>query len=63
MKVLHVSPDVNGGGAAKAAYRIHCALKNTQIHSQMLVLKKQTDDLSVISINDTLVQKIRNKIF
>lgn len=63
MKVLHVSPDENGGGAAKAAYRIHYALKTTRIDSRMLVLNKHTNDSSITSINSTLLQKLRNKAY
>lgn len=63
MKVLHISPDEDGGGAAKAAYRIHCALKGSKIQSQMLVINKQTNDESVISINNSLFQILRNKLY
>jgi glycosyltransferase involved in cell wall biosynthesis len=60
LTVLHVIPDENGGGAAKAAYRIHSALKKNGVNSQMLVLKKKTDDQSVRIANASLLGKIRN---
>lgn len=40
MKVLHVIPDVNGGGASKGAYRIHQAVRTQGVQSEFLVLKK-----------------------
>jgi glycosyltransferase involved in cell wall biosynthesis len=70
MKILHISPDENGGGAAKAAYRLHEALRASNIDSQMLVLKKLTNHSSIhvapnlISIKFRLkCQKILKKIW
>lgn len=44
MKVLHVTYADSGGGAARAAYRLHGALRDRGIDSSMLVMKKGTDD-------------------
>ena len=63
MKVLHISPDENGGGAAKAAYRLHCALQQQNIASEMLVLRKHTNDLSVKSLRDSVLGKIKSKYY
>lgn len=42
MKVLHVNTSDNEGGAGRAAYRIHSALRASGIDSHMLVLHKGT---------------------
>lgn len=44
MKVLHVTYADSGGGAARAAYRLHGALRDAGIDSSMLVMKKGTAD-------------------
>lgn len=44
MKILHVSTDDSGGGAARAAYRIHRALVKSGVDSYMRVLYRGTDD-------------------
>ena len=48
MKVLIVNTSDIQGGAARAAYRLHKALLNEGIDSQMLVQKKSSDDYTVI---------------
>ena len=63
MKVLHISPDENGGGAAKAAYRLHCTLQQQNIASEMLVLLKQTKDNTVKSVRDSIFGKIRSRYY
>lgn len=60
LRILHISPDENGGGAAKAAYRAHLALKESGANSQMLVLRKTTNDQSVFSANSSSLGKLRN---
>lgn len=47
MKVIHLSYSDIGGGAARAAYRIHKTLLTGGINSLMWVNKKQSDDDSV----------------
>ncbi|MDD4762025.1 MAG: glycosyltransferase [Candidatus Pacebacteria bacterium] len=44
MKILHVSTDDSGGGAARASYRIHRALVHYGIDSRMCVLHRGTTD-------------------
>lgn len=44
MKVMHVSIGDFGGGAARAAYRIHCALVAAGIESSMRVLQRGSCD-------------------
>lgn len=48
MRILHFSTDDITGGAAKAAYRLHSALRLTGHESQMIVLRKKSEDDSVI---------------
>ena len=50
MKVLHVCYSDTGGGAARAAFRIHRAQCEQGIDSRMLVVEKHSDDLRVIAI-------------
>jgi glycosyltransferase involved in cell wall biosynthesis len=47
MKILHVSTYDLQGGAARAAYRLHKALLNQGLDSQMLVQQKMSDDFTV----------------
>lgn len=48
MRILHFSADDIAGGAAKAAYRLNLALCQAGHHSQMIVLRKMSDDDRVI---------------
>lgn len=63
IKVLHLSPDEDGGGAAKAAYRLHKAIQGHNIISEMLVLKKHTNDESIQSLRDNLLGRIRSQFY
>jgi len=47
MKILHLATDDNYGGAARAAYRQHLALRGAGMDSRMLVRHKHTDDPQV----------------
>jgi glycosyltransferase involved in cell wall biosynthesis len=47
MKIVHVNYYDIKGGAAKAAYRLHCSLLNAGHESIMLVAEKFSDDNSV----------------
>ena len=49
MKILIVNTSDTGGGAARAAYRLHQALLAREIDSQMLVQHKGSDDFTVLS--------------
>lgn len=48
-RVLHVSPADSDGGANVGAYKLHKAVQATGIESLMLVLRKYTDDPSVLT--------------
>lgn len=50
MKILHVCFSDSGGGAARAAFRIHRAQCEQGIDSRMLVVEKHSDDPRVIAI-------------
>ncbi|WP_353432644.1 glycosyltransferase [Polynucleobacter sp. MWH-UH23A] len=63
MKILHISPDEYGGGAAKAAYRIHQALKASHLDSHMLVLKTASADKSIHIVPRSFARKIRQKAY
>lgn len=56
MKVLQINTSDINGGAARAAYRLHRALLDAGIDSQMLVQAKTSDDDTVIA-SDTKIQK------
>src|SRR5687768_14022554 len=62
MKILHLNTyDV--GGAARAVYRFHLALKDAGHDSKMLVFKKRTvDDEDVISFHLSFGQRLRHYI-
>jgi glycosyltransferase involved in cell wall biosynthesis len=47
LKVIHLSSSDIGGGAARAAYRIHHALRDADIDSHMWVNKTNLDDWTV----------------
>ena len=49
MKILIVNTSDSGGGAARAAYRLHQSLLVQEIDSQMLVQNKRSDDYTVLS--------------
>lgn len=52
MRVLNVSFADDGGGAFRAAHRVHSALRASNVHSQMLVRKRLTTDPSVRRIRE-----------
>ena len=52
MKILNVSYSDLFGGAAKSAYRIHNLLNTLKnIKSEMLVVKKLSQDKNIITLN------------
>jgi glycosyltransferase involved in cell wall biosynthesis len=57
MKILIVNTSDINGGAARAAYRLHSALLDNDIDSQMLVQTKSSDDFTVILASDSKIQK------
>ena len=58
MKILIVSTYDVEGGAARAAYRLHRELLNNDIHSQMLVQNKSSDDYTVIGVKSTFQKAV-----
>lgn len=54
MKILHLNTHDTQGGAARAAYRLHHALLDEQIDSQMLVQNKTSDDCTVIGTQNKI---------
>ncbi len=61
MKILIVNTSDITGGAARAAYRLHRALIEAEVDSQMLVQDKKSDDYTVIG-PETKVQKAIAKL-
>ena len=70
IKVLSVCTSDSSGGAARAAYRIHLAVKPYGIDSKMFVKQKGTEDPDVIPLSDFIPKNpfyrafdwIRNKV-
>lgn len=62
MKILIVNTFDIQGGAARAAYRLHCALLENGNDSQMLVQFKSSDDYTVKLANASTSHKVRTKI-
>lgn len=54
MKVLHINTNDISGGAARAVYRLHCALLAHDIDSQLLVQNKQSDDFTILGAKTKL---------
>lgn len=54
LRVLSVSSADTFGGAARAAYRIHCAVKDMGIESTMLVKYKGSNDADVLAVESFL---------
>ena len=48
MRILHFSTEDITGGAARAAYRLHTALREAGHQSELVVLSKKSDDDSVV---------------
>jgi hypothetical protein len=61
MKILIVNTSDTHGGAARAAYRLHKALLNSNVNSQMLVKYKSSDDYTIIK-SGSKIQKIIGKL-
>jgi glycosyltransferase involved in cell wall biosynthesis len=55
MRILHVSPTDIKGGACLGAYNLHKALQRSGADSQMLVLRKFSDDPSVVTRSGPLM--------
>jgi len=62
MKVLHIIPDVNAGGASKGAYRIHKAVEKLGVDSHLLVLKKNFEEANIENVNAGLLGWLGRKL-
>ncbi len=70
VKVLSVCTSDSTGGAARAAYRIHRAVRDLGVDSRMFVKQKGTDDPTVLTVDDFIphhalyrgIDWIRNKV-
>lgn len=64
MKILHISTDDFSGGASKAAYRLHTALLDNGIDSNMRVLAHQTANEKIVAGKGprTFIEKVRGRI-
>ncbi len=61
MKILHINThDI--GGASKACFRIASALKKSGVQSDMLILRKKSDQEGMIKYIPTKIERIRNLI-
>ena len=61
MRVLIVNTSDIGGGAARAAYRLHRALLADGVDSQMLVQSKSSDDYTVVA-SVSKVEKVKSRL-
>ncbi|MBO4850256.1 MAG: glycosyltransferase family 4 protein [Prevotella sp.] len=55
MRVLIINTSERTGGAALAANRLKDALNNTGVKAKMLVRDKETDDITVVGMGDSLL--------
>ncbi|MDB9496365.1 glycosyltransferase family 4 protein [Spirulina major CS-329] len=62
MKVLHLSYSDLDGGACRGTYQLHKALQRIGVDSQMLVLKKDSTDPSVIGPTEKATELIANSL-
>lgn len=62
IKVLHINNSDLNGGAAKAAYRIHKALLNNGVSSNMLVVNKKSDEYNIIQCSNSSMTRFLDKL-
>lgn len=66
MHVLHVSASDGNGGAPRAAYRVHCAIRDASpgndVRSSMLVARKTTDDPDVHTFERSRAREISSRV-
>lgn len=58
MKIINLSYSDKFGGAARSAYNIHKSLVINKINSKMFVVKKMSDDIDVITIDNFLYKSL-----
>jgi glycosyltransferase involved in cell wall biosynthesis len=63
MRVLHLSTSDAGGGAARAAHRLHTGLRRLGVESSMLVLRRTSGDPTShkVAFHPDLVTKLRRR--
>lgn len=64
-RILHISPTDIDGGACLGAYHLHKALQRGGAESQMLVLRKYSDDPSVVPLHHPIfggLEAMRDKV-
>ena len=63
MRILHLSTSDVGGGAARAAFRLHTGLRRLGHDSTMLVLKRTSGESSVAQLkwSNNLATRLRRK--
>ena len=63
-KIAHLSYNDNQGGSALYAYRTHKFLNNSKKYiSKMFVLNKNSNDTTIVKLNDRRLLKINKKLF
>lgn len=63
LKVLSVCTSDSGGGASRAAYRIHQGVRNLGVDSRMFVKNKHNSDSTVVSLDEFIPQNPLYKSF
>jgi glycosyltransferase involved in cell wall biosynthesis len=63
LKVLHLSTSDSGGGAARAAFRLHTGLRRLGVESSMLVEERKCDDPHVKRFRppDDFISRLRRR--
>ena len=61
IKILSISTSDSGGGAAKAAYRIHKSVCELGVESRLIVKQKSTDDTTVIPLDNYVPDGVLNR--
>ena len=61
MKIITLSHSDGAGGAGRAAYRIHKALRESAVDSKMLVKNSSKRDASVDCMRTNITSKILNR--
>src|SRR4051812_45869632 len=63
LRVVHLSTSDSGGGAARAAFRLHTGLRRLGVDSSMLVEERKSDDPHVTKFRppDGLMSRLRRR--
>ena len=63
IKILSVNTSDTSGGAARAAYRIHCGVRQLGINSRMFVKDKQSNDKTVLWLSPFVPVNVFFKLY